>query len=114
MTGYLLRSPHLVAQLVGGGQWQRGDIAQACSHLRPLARAETSLEVKRGKQSHPKKQPVVVDLAVCPLRLTYWSNVRRPGGKGKLVTKPVWLVQVQVLGTRLRAVAEASRLAGGG
>ncbi len=51
------------------------------------------------KQARPKNQPVVVDLSTCPLRLSYWSNVRRPGGKGKLVTKPVWLVQVQVLGT---------------
>jgi len=52
------------------GQWQQGDIAQACSHLRPVARAETSLEVQRGKQAHPKKQPVVAQLAACPLRLT--------------------------------------------
>ncbi|MFL5590356.1 MAG: hypothetical protein ACJ8DI_22265 [Ktedonobacteraceae bacterium] len=74
------------------GQWQQGDIAQACSHLRPVARAETSLEVQRGKQAHPKKQPVVAQLAACPLRLTYWSNVRRPGGKGKLVSKRVWLL----------------------
>ena len=81
------------------GQWHEGDIAQACSHLRRLARAETSLEVQRGKQVHPKKQPVVVELSACPLRLSYWSHVRRPGGKGKLVSKPVWLVQVQVLGT---------------
>jgi hypothetical protein len=58
------------------GQWQRGDIAQACSQLRPLAHAETSLEVQRGKQPRPKEQPVVVDLSACPLRLTYWSNVR--------------------------------------
>ena len=79
------------------GQWQQGDIAQACSHLRPVARAETSLEVQRGKQAHPKKQPVVAQLAACPLRLTYWSNVRRPGGKGKLVSKRVWLLQVQNL-----------------
>jgi hypothetical protein len=42
------------------GQWHEGDIAQACSHLRPVARAETSLEVQRGKQARPKQQPVVV------------------------------------------------------
>ncbi len=81
------------------GAWHQGDMAQACAHLRPLARAETSLEVQRGKQARPKKQPVVVDLSACPLRLSYWSNVRRPGGKGKLVTKPVWLMQVLVLGS---------------
>ena len=81
------------------GPWQQGNIAQACSHLRPLVRAETSLEVQRGKQAHSKKQPVVVDLSACPLRLTYWSNVRRPGAKGQQICKCVWLVQVQVLGT---------------
>ena len=81
------------------GQWQHGNIAQACTQLRPIARAETSLEVQRGKQARPKKQPVVVDLSACPLRLSYWRNVRRPGGKGQLVTKRVWLVQVVVRGT---------------
>jgi hypothetical protein len=81
------------------GPWHQGAIAQATSQLRPLARVETTLEVKRGKQVRPKKQPVQVDLAACPLRLQYWSNVRRPGGKGQLVTKEVWLVQVVVLGT---------------
>ena len=57
------------------GAWHQGDIAQACAHLRPLARAETSLEVQRGKQAHPKKQPVVVDLSACPLRLTWTSRL---------------------------------------
>lgn len=52
------------------GSGTRGDIAQACAHLRPLARAETSLEVQRGKQARPKQQPVVVDLSACPLRLS--------------------------------------------
>ena len=80
------------------GQWHEGDIAQATAELRPLARVETTLEVKRGKQVRPKKQPVQVELAACPLRLTYWSNVRRKG-QGQLVTREVWLVQVQVLGT---------------
>jgi hypothetical protein len=81
------------------GSGSRETLRQQCSHLRPVARAETSLEVQRGKQPRPKQQPVVVDLAACPLRLTYWSNVRRPGGKGQLVSKRVWLVQVVVLGS---------------
>jgi hypothetical protein len=79
------------------GQWHEGDIAQATADLRPLARVETTLEVKRGKQVRPKKQPVQVELAACPLHLTYWSNVRRKG-QGQLVTREVWLVQVRVLG----------------
>ncbi len=31
------------------GQWHEGDIAQARAHLCPLARVETTMEVKRGK-----------------------------------------------------------------
>jgi hypothetical protein len=81
------------------GAWHQGDIAQATAHLRPLARVETTIEVKRGKQVRPKKQPVQVDLAACPLRVSYWTNVRRKG-QGKLVTREVWLVQVQLLDLR--------------
>jgi hypothetical protein len=39
------------------GQWHEGDIAQASSHLRPLARVETSWRVKRGKQVRPSGNP---------------------------------------------------------
>jgi hypothetical protein len=79
------------------GQWQEGDIAQARAELRALARVETTLEVKRGKQVRPKKQPVPVELAACPLRLTYQTNVRRQG-PGQQVAHDVWLVEVRVLG----------------
>jgi hypothetical protein len=66
--------------------------------MRKLARVETTLEVQRGKQRHPKRQPVQVDIAVCPIRLTYATGVRRKA-PGELVSKDLWLVQVQVLGT---------------
>jgi Transposase DDE domain len=79
------------------GHWHEGDIAQARAELRPLAQVETPLEVKRGKQVRPKKQPVQVELAACPLRVTYGTNVRRKG-QGQLVTHDVWLVEVRVLG----------------
>ncbi len=79
------------------GQWHEGDIAQARAHLRRLARVETTWEVKRGKQMRPKKQPVQVKLSACPLRLSYWTNVRRKG-PGQLMTRDVWLVEVQALG----------------
>ena len=96
------------------GQWHEGDIAQACSHLRPLARAETSLEVQRGKQPRPKKQPVVVELAACPLRLTYWSNVRRKGGQRKADGQVRLAGAGGGAGHELGAVAQASRLGSGG
>ena len=80
------------------GEWHEGDIAQATAHLRRLARVETSLRVKRGKQARPKQQPVPVEVSACPVRVSYWSNVRRPGDKGQLLTKAVWLVQVRLVG----------------
>jgi hypothetical protein len=79
------------------GQWHEGDIAQARAHLRRLAQVETTMEVKRGKQVRPKKQPVKVTLLACPLRVTYQTNVRRKG-PGRQVIRNVWLVEVRVLG----------------
>jgi hypothetical protein len=79
------------------GQWLEEDIAQARAHLRPLAQVETTMEVKRGKQVRPKKQPVKVKLSACPLRVTYQTNVRRKG-HGRQVIRDVWLVEVRVLG----------------
>jgi hypothetical protein len=48
---------------IGGSRSKsgKGSGKKATSHkpeLRPLARVETSLEVKRGKQVRPKKQPL--------------------------------------------------------
>lgn len=80
------------------GHWMQGNLAQAQQQVRKLARVETTLEVQRGKQRHPKRQPVEVDLAACPVRLTYSTGVRRKE-PGEVVTKALWLVQVQVLGT---------------
>ena len=39
----------------------------------------------------PKKQPMQVGLAACPLCVSYWTNVRgmRPG---KRVTRDLWLL----------------------
>jgi hypothetical protein len=78
------------------GNWIQGTLAQAQEQVRRLARVETTLEVQRGKQRHPKRQPVEVEIASCPVRLTYSTGVRRKE-PGELVTKDLWLVQVQVL-----------------
>jgi len=79
------------------GRWQQGDIATATAHFRLLACVQTSMQVQRGQQERPKKQPVPVEVSACPLRLTYQSNVRRTGA-GQTLTREVWLVQVRVLG----------------
>jgi Transposase DDE domain len=80
------------------GNWMQGTVGQAQQQVRPLARVETTLEVQRGQQRHPKRQPVEVDIAACPVRLTYSTGVRRQE-PGEVVTKDLWLVQVQVRGT---------------
>ncbi len=80
------------------GNWLPGTLAQAQEQVRPVARVETTMEVQRGKQRHPKRQPVEVDIAACPVRLTYSTGVRRKE-PGERVSKDLWLVQVQVLGT---------------
>lgn len=41
------------------GQWHEGDMAQARAHLRPLARVETTMEVKRGRQGPRDAQRAV-------------------------------------------------------
>ncbi len=80
------------------GHWIQGPLAQAQRQVRHLARVETTLEVQRGQQCHPKRQPVQIDIAACPVRLTYSTGVRRKE-PGQVVTKDLWLVQVQILGT---------------
>jgi len=59
---------------------------------------ETTLEVQRGQQRHPKRQPVEVEIAACALQLTYATNIRRKG-PGEQATKALWLLRVQVLGS---------------
>jgi hypothetical protein len=59
-----------VAVLDRAGPWHEGDSAQAQTQVRQLACVETSMEVKGGKPVRPKKQPVKVKLATCPLPLT--------------------------------------------
>src|SRR5258708_30982116 len=60
------------------------------------------MEVKRGKQAHPKKQAVEVEISACPFQITYHREMRRPSqGKDQILCKDLWLVQVLVLDTTL-------------
>jgi hypothetical protein len=61
------------------GQWRQGNLAQAQQQVKKVAHVETIMEVQRGKQAHPKRQPVEVEIAACPVRLTYSTAVRRKG-----------------------------------
>jgi len=67
-----------------------------------LARVQTMMEVKRGKQRQAKKQPVAVEISACSFSLTYHSELRRPSqGTDHLLRKDLWLVRVLVVDTAL-------------
>ena len=87
-----------VALEIAPGQWVQANLAQAQERVKPLAQVQTSMEVVRGKQQRAKRQPVEVEIAACPVRLSYATNVRRKG-PGHKVTKTLWLVKATILGT---------------
>jgi hypothetical protein len=80
------------------GHWVQANLAQAQQQVKPLARVQTRMEVQRGKQQRPKRQPVEVEIAAYPVRLTSATNVRRKG-PGQTVSKMLWLVKAIILGT---------------
>lgn len=90
----------LVAFQARSGQWRDGDIAAAQQHLRAIGRAETLMVVQRGRQPRPKEQRVMVEIAACPVRVRYATNVRRPG-HGEVVEQALWLVEVRLPDTKL-------------
>jgi Transposase DDE domain len=65
--------------------------------LRPLARVETTMVVRKGRQPRPKRQPVTAVIAAVPLVVTYQEEVRtRPDGAQH--ERQVWLVEVRLEG----------------
>jgi Transposase DDE domain len=80
------------------GQWREGNVGQARGQMQKLARVQTTLVAKRGKQARAKKQPVEVEVASCPIRVSYSTGVRQKL-PGKRVTREVWLVEIHILGT---------------
>jgi len=65
--------------------------------LRPLARVETTMVVRKGRQPRPKRQPVTAVIAAVPLVVTYQEEVRtRPDGAEH--QRAVWLVEVRLEG----------------
>jgi len=97
----IAHTERLVAYQTVDGQWRDGGAAEARQHLRPMARARTRMVVRRGPQKKEKRQKVTVEIRSCPLRLAYNTHVRREGA-GEAVQKDIWLVEVVVLGSRLK------------
>jgi hypothetical protein len=82
------------------GEWVQGNIQRAQQRLKLLATAQTEMVVRCGRQKKAKRQRVPAEIRVCPVRLTYETNVRREG-PGEQVQRELWLVEVRLLGTPL-------------
>ena len=65
-----------------------------------LTQTTTSIDVTQPRTGHTKPQRVVAEIWAVPIRLTYATNVRRQGA-GTQRTKPLWLVEIRLLGTKL-------------
>jgi hypothetical protein len=102
MVTRICHRDRLVQWQMESGEWTRGSLEKAAERRKVLASVRTKMEVKRGKQVHPKKQDVDVEISACPFQITYHSEMRRPTqGKDQILHKDLWLVQVQVLDTTL-------------
>lgn len=95
------RDPECLVEVPDGRDaWQPGsiDAARACMML--VAQAQTEMEVHKRGQPRAKRQTVQLQIRACPIGLTYATNVRRPG-KGETVSRSVWLLEIQLLDTKL-------------
>jgi hypothetical protein len=72
---------------------------ELAAQLRPRARVETEMVVRKGTQPRPKLQPVAASIAAVPLVVEYQEEVRtRPDGARH--ERQVWLVEVRLEGAR--------------
>jgi hypothetical protein len=81
------------------GRWQKTKVERYGFRLPEVARVETELRVRLGKQRKAKKQPVTVLLYAGPMKVDY--QVGRETEQEAQV-KEVWLMRTQVLGSNQR------------
>ncbi len=101
-----MQGHHLVCRVQHRDRLVRPAAGRAVCHLddltprlQPLARVETEMVVRKGKQPRPKLQPVTAVIAAVPLVLDYQAEVRtRPDGVRH--ERRVWLLEVRLEGAR--------------
>ncbi len=72
-------------------------LAALAPQLQPLARVETEMVVRKGKEPRPKLQPVTATIAAVPLVVAYQEEVRTRVD-GARHERPLWLVEVRLEG----------------
>ena len=72
-------------------------LEELAPQLQPLARVETAMVVRKGKQARPKLQPVTAVVAAVPLVVAYQERLRTRAD-GARHDRPVWLVEVRLDG----------------
>lgn len=83
------------------GRWVKGDMTRAQEEMVLVGKTRAELLVRRGRQRRKMRQQVPVEIRSTPLRLTYDTAVRREG-EGEIVQKQLWLVEVRLVGTRMK------------
>jgi hypothetical protein len=72
-------------------------LSACAARLRPLARLESEMVVRKGGQAREKLQPVTAVVAACPLVLRY-QHAARMAAPGEWRTRSMWLVEVRLGG----------------
>ncbi|HET8628718.1 MAG TPA: transposase [Thermomicrobiales bacterium] len=95
---------HLVCRLKHRDRLVRPAADQPACHLhelaprlRPLARVETEMVVRKGRQARPKLQPVTAVVAAVPLAVDYQEEARTRAD-GARRARRAWLVEVRLEG----------------
>ena len=96
----LCHTDRVVQFPAAAGGWQTGSIEVARTHMRRLTQTTTTVDLPQPTSRRTKPQSVVAEIWALPIRLTYATNVRRVG-PGTQITKPLWLVEIRLLGTKL-------------
>lgn len=72
-------------------------LSDCAAHLRPLARVEAEMVVRKVGQRREKLQPVTAVVSACPVVLRYAHAPRMPR-PGERHERPLWLVEVRLDG----------------
>lgn len=87
-----------VEQRGTSGRWRLTSLEEAARRLRPLARVQARMEVRKRGQKRSRRQEVMAEVAACAVRIPYQTNADRDE-PAQWARQEVWLVRVRLLET---------------